>query len=258
MDIETARHLLLDQGIPIAMKIVGAIVLWMVGRLVINGLRRLIRATGSARRVDPTLLRYFESATHVLLSVLLLIAVLSVFGIETTSFAGVIAATGVAIGMAWSGLLSNFAAGVFILALRPFRVGDLIAVAGVSGIVREIGMFSTGIDTADNVRTWIGNTRVFGDNIQNFTTNGSRRVEVKVPLPAGIDVLEAMARLVERAARVPDAAKEPSPSAELTALDGHGVVALRVHAPAELYGRVTSELNRAALAWVREQAPRTS
>ncbi len=84
--------------------------------------------------------------------------------------------------MAWSGLLGNFAAGVFLMVLRPFKVGDAVTAAGVTGTVTEIGLFSSSIDTADNIRTYVGNSRIFGDTIQNFTTNPHRRVDIRVQL----------------------------------------------------------------------------
>jgi small conductance mechanosensitive channel len=92
-----------------------------------------------------------------------------VCGIETTSFAALLAAAGIAIGAAWSGLLANFAAGAFLIILRPFKVGDFISGAGITGTVKEIGLFATTIDQPDNVRTTIGNNKLFSDNIVNYT-----------------------------------------------------------------------------------------
>jgi small conductance mechanosensitive channel len=251
MDIATAKEVIFTNVVPIALRVVGAIVLWVGGRWLIGGVRRVLAAGAVARKVDPTLVRYLDSALQIMLTLLLFLAALSIFGVETTSFAGLIAAAGVALGMAWSGLLSNFAAGVFILGLQPFKVSDVIGVAGISGTVQEIGMFNTAIDTGDNVRTWIGNARIFGDNIQNFTTNGWRRVEVKVPLPAGVDVLAALLALRELAAKVPDVMAEPVPTTELAAIDGNGVVAVKVAAPARRHAHVQSELNKSVMAWLK-------
>ena len=87
----------------------------------------------------------------------MIVSILSYFGVQTNSFSALLAAVGIAIGAAWSGLLSNFAAGVFLIFLRPFRVGDLVTAGGITGIVEEIGMFTTTINTADNVKTFVGN-----------------------------------------------------------------------------------------------------
>ena len=116
--IESLIPLVLDIG----GKLLGAIALWIVGRLIIGAVRRLIRRTSEARHVDATLIRYLDSVVGVLLQILLIIAVLGVFGIQTTTFAGLLAAAGVAIGMAWSGLLANFAAGVFLILFSPFKL----------------------------------------------------------------------------------------------------------------------------------------
>src|SRR6188508_2867822 len=107
-----------------------------------------------------------ETALGVVLNVALIVAILGYFGVETTTFAALIAAGGVAIGVAWGGLLSNFAAGAFLVFLRPFKVGDAITAGGVIGTVESIGLFGTVLNTPDNVHTIIGNTKVFGDTIQ--------------------------------------------------------------------------------------------
>jgi small conductance mechanosensitive channel len=129
----------------------------------------------TARPIDATLARYLDAGANVVLKLLVVIVILGVLGIETTSFAALIAAAGIAVGAAWSGLLSNFAAGLFLLTFRPFKVGDTIAAAGVSGTVTEIGLFTTTIDMADHVQTYVGNNRLFADNVQNFSANTCRR-----------------------------------------------------------------------------------
>src|SRR6266498_2418537 len=103
------------------------------------------------QKVDPTLLRYLGTIISVTLNIILVVAILGYFGVETTSFAAIVAAAGIAIGMAWSGLLSNFAAGAFIMVLRPFKVGDFVTAGGVTGTVKEIGLFVTAIVTLENV-----------------------------------------------------------------------------------------------------------
>lgn len=257
VDVDGVKEILLNHALPVATHLVGAIVLWVVGRWVTGFLRRLLRA-GAEKRLDPTLVRYLDSSTNVLLTVLLVLAVLSIFGVETTSFAGVIAAAGVAVGMAWSGLLSNFAAGVFILALRPFRVGDQVTIAGVTGVVQEIGMFNTGIDTLENVRTWLGNTKILNENIQNYSVNGWRRVEVKLAVPPGVDAFELMTKLTEQAAKVPHVLSDPKPKATLTSLDGTGTLALHVASAPPAYAHVLDGVTRAAAEVLKEQSRATA
>jgi len=113
------------------------------------------------------------------LNIILVVAIRGYFGVETTSFAAILAAAGIAIGMAWSGLLANFAAGAFMVVLRPFKVGDFVTVGGITGTVKEVGLFVTALNTPDNVLTIIGNNKVFSDTIQNFSANPYRRVDLK-------------------------------------------------------------------------------
>jgi small conductance mechanosensitive channel len=219
MDMEQWLHKVTDSIAPMAvdvgLKIIGALALWIVGRIVIRALRGVARRAGDRRHLDPTLLRYLDSALGLLLQGLLFIAVLGVFGVQTASFAGVIAAVGVAIGMAWSGLLSNFAAGVFMVTLRPFKVGDMITVCGVTGVVHEIGLFVTTIDTPDNIRTFLGNNKIFSDTISNYSANPYRRVELVAQLAHGVDPNDAIKRLRARLAKIPNVVATPAPDVEI-------------------------------------------
>jgi small conductance mechanosensitive channel len=219
--ITQLKSLALTEALPFILKAVGALVLWFVGRTVITAFRRVLNLALQKRQLDATLIRYIESLFAGSLTILLLLAILGMMGVETTSFAALLAAAGIAIGTAWSGLLSNFAAGVFLLVLRPFRVGDEISAAGVTGVVQEIGLFATTLDTGDNLRISVGNNRLFGDNIINFTHHPHRRVVVKVPLLHGTDVNAMMHVLQERVAAVPEVQQSPAPGvavAEFTAL----------------------------------------
>src|SRR5215471_13884308 len=142
-----------DKAATVGLQIVGAVVLYIVGRwlisLVIGTLQRLLHR----QQIEPTVLRFVVNAISVLLNMTLVVAILGYFGVQTTTFAALIAAGGLAIGTAWAGLLANFAAGAFLLVLRPFKVGDVISDAGLTETVHEIGLFVTTIDTPDNVRT---------------------------------------------------------------------------------------------------------
>ncbi|MCP3141521.1 mechanosensitive ion channel family protein [Pyxidicoccus xibeiensis] len=215
------KSLALTEAVPFLLKAIGALVLWFVGRTVISGFRRVLNATLQRRQFDATLIRYIESLFTGSLTLLLLLGILGMMGFETTSFAALLAAAGIAIGTAWSGLLSNFAAGIFLLVLRPFRVGDEISAAGVSGIVQEIGLFATTVDTPDNLRVSVGNNKVFGDNIVNFTHHPHRRLTIKLPLLYGGDIQGLMGALAERVAVVPGVLAKPAAAvgvAEFTVL----------------------------------------
>lgn len=202
---------IMDYAVDIGGKIIGAIILWVVGRWLIGMAMRLLKASLTRQKIDATLVRYMGSALSVLLNVILAIAILGVFGVETTSFAGILAAAGIAIGMAWSGLLSNFAAGIFMIVLRPFKAGDYVVAADIEGTVVEIGLFITAINTPDNVRTFVGNGKVFGGTIKNFSTNPYRRVEGSAQLAHGVDPMDAKARLLANLASIPNIVDTPAP-----------------------------------------------
>src|SRR6201988_5018277 len=166
----------------IGLKIGGAIIVWVIGRWLISLSMRLLTAALTRQHVEATLIRYLISFLTIALNIVLVVAILGYFGFETTSFAALIAAVGIAIGAAWAGLLSNFAAGAFLLMFRPFKVGDYILAGGVEGTVVEIGLFTTTINTPDNVMTIVGNGKVFSDNIKNYSANPYRRVDLLAQL----------------------------------------------------------------------------
>jgi small conductance mechanosensitive channel len=228
------------------MKILGAIVFWVVGRWLINLAVRMVEGSLSRQKVDPTVLRYVGSIITVTLNVLLVIGILGYFGIQTTTFAALIAAAGVAIGMAWSGLLSNFAAGAFLIVLRPFKVGDFVTAGGVTGTVKEIGLFGTAINTPDNVLTIVGNNRIFGDSIQNFSANAYRRVDLKAQLAQGADHVAAIGLLRDRIAKIPNVLAVPAPDVEILDFTPSGpVLAVRPYCNNDHYWQVYFDTNKA-------------
>ncbi len=228
-----------------AVKLLTAIVLWIVGRYLINFAVNLLRRTLVMRHIDPTLTRYGLSILNITLTVLLVIGILGFFGIQTTTFAAVLAAAGVAIGMAWSGLLSNFAAGVFLIILRPFKTGDFITAGGVTGTVTEIGLFATTIDSPDNVVNIVGNNKIFADNIQNYTTNPFRRVELKAQLASTTDPAAAARLLSEAVKRIPNVMATPAPEIEILEFNLLGpVLAVRPFAHNNHYWQVYFDTNR--------------
>ncbi len=139
-----------------------------------------------------------------MLRVILVVAILGFFGIETASFAALLAGAGVAIGAAWSGMLGNFAAGVSLQVFRPFSVGDFITAAGVTGTVEEIGMFVTSLLAPDTVRNIVPNGKLFGDTIQNYSVHEFRRVELVAQLDNSADVAKAISLLKAGLATVPN------------------------------------------------------
>jgi len=194
----------------VGLQIVGALALYLVGRwliaLVVNAVQRVLLR----QNIEPTVMRFVGNTLSVLLNMTLVVAILGYFGVQTTTFAALIAAMGLAIGTAWAGLLANFAAGAFLLVLRPFKVGDFISAGGVTGTVHEVGLFVTTFDTPDNVKTYVGNNKIFSDTIQNFTANPFRRVDLTAQISGAADPKLAPARLKERLAAIPNVIKSPA------------------------------------------------
>lgn len=245
MDIAVIAQNLGTVVATVGLQILGAIALWIIGRWLIGVVVRLLERSLERQKVDPTVLRYVGSAISVALNIVLVVAILGYFGLETTSFAALLAATGVAIGMAWSGLLANFAAGVFLLILRPFKVEDFVHVAGVLGTVKDIGLFVTTINTLDNVRTIVGNNKIFSENIQNFTVNPYRRVDLKAQLNHSVDHNAAVRLLKERLAKIPNVKPTPEPDVEILEFNLAGpVLAVRPYCHNNHYWQVYFDTNR--------------
>jgi small conductance mechanosensitive channel len=229
----------------VGLMVVGALVLLMIGRWLIALAVRLVTRSLEKQRVDPTLLRYVGNIVSVVLNVALVVAILGYFGVETTTFAALLAAAGVAIGLAWSGLLANFAAGAFLIVLRPFKAGDFITAAGVTGTVKEIGLFVTTINTLDNVLTIVGNNKIFGDNIQNFSANPFRRVDLLAQLNHTVDHKTAIYLLKERLMRIPNVVANPAPDVEILGFNLAGpMLAVRPYCHTDHYWQVYFDTNR--------------
>lgn len=160
--------------------VIGAIALLVVGRIVAAWGRKIGRKSMTKADVDPTLVAFFSKAIYYLILIVVLIAVLSLFGVETTSLIAVLGAAGLAVGLALQGTLSNFAAGVMLLIFRPFKLGDFVDIAGTLGSVLEIGLFSTTLKTADNIKIIVPNSSVWGGTISNYNGFETRRVDLVI------------------------------------------------------------------------------
>lgn len=238
---ETAKPLV----IAIALKVGGAIVLYIIGRWLIGIVGAIINKALERQKVEPTVVRYIGNTINVALNVLLVIGILGYFGVETTSFAALIAALGIAIGAAWGGLLSNFAAGAFILVLRPFKVGDYVLAGEVEGTVRAVGLFTTAIDTPDNVNTMVGNAKVMNGTIKNFSHNAYRRVELTAQLDHTVNVPDAIARLKAALPKIANVMETPAPDVEIITFTERGpVLAVRPYVHTNHYWQVYFDTNR--------------
>ncbi len=226
------------------MKLVGAFLLWVIGRKLINISIKIIGKAVQKAEFDATLITYLTNTIKVILQVILVVAILGFFGVETTSFAALLAAVGVAIGAAWGGLLANFAAGVFLIVFRPFNEGDYISAAGVTGTVKEIGLFVTSIDTIDNVRNVVGNNALFSETIQNFSHNRYRRVDLVAQLNHNVDYRDAIARLQERVSQIDNVFTDPQPDISILEFNLAGpVLAVRPYCNNDHYWQVYFDTN---------------
>jgi small conductance mechanosensitive channel len=213
-----------------AWKIAGALALWLVGRYLIKFVLNVLGRQLASYSVDQTLTRYMQTGLSVLLNVAL---------------AALIAAGGVAIGVAWGGLLANFAAGAFLVFLRPFKVGDVVTAGGVTGRVTEVGLFGTIIDTPDNIRTIIGNNKIFSDTIQNFSANPYRRVDLTTLISSAVDHHDAIRLLKERLVRIPNVIETPAPVVDVLQFTPAGpLLCVRPFCSNENYWQVYFDTNR--------------
>jgi small conductance mechanosensitive channel len=254
LDLDTIHTFIMTRGIDFGTKVLAAIVLWIVGRwaikLVAGVLRRML---GRNERVDPTLANYLSSILAALLNLLLVLAILQVFGVQTTSFAALLAGLGLAIGTAWGGLLAHFAAGVFMQVLRPFKVGDFVTAGGVTGTVKELGIFGTTIVSPDNVVNIVGNNKIFSDTISNFSATPVRRVELTAKIANGVDPVDAAKRLRAAVEKIPNVVKDPAPDIELLSFTPEGpLLCVRPYTNNNTYWQVYFDTNRAIVETFRE------
>ena len=253
MDMTTVETFIKTTAADMLIKILAAIAFWIIGRWLIGRVISLVQAAMHRNHIDATLTRYLGSIINVALNIALVLGILGYFGIQTTSIAAMLAGAGLAIGAAWSGMLGNFAAGAFMLVLRPFKVGDFVSVGGVSGTIHELGLFGTTIVTPDNVLTLIGNGKIFSDTIQNFSALPYRRVDRTAQLAGGVDHADAIARFKAAVAKIPNVKTEPAPDVSLLDLNLVGpVIAVRPYCHTNHYWQVYFDTNDAIVRVCKE------
>lgn len=227
-------------------KVVVALVVLFVGWLVAGWVGGAARKALAKARIDETLSKFLAKTARWAVLLLVILACLSVFGVETTSFAAVLGSAGIAIGLAFQGTLGNFASGIMLLMFRPFQVGDVVTVDGITGKVDEIELFTTTIDTFDNRRFIIPNGKVFGATIENITYHDIRRADVAVGVDYTADIDHTREILTQAAHDVPGALKAPEPAVILLDL-GESCVnwSVRVWAKTVEFGTVKQAATRA-------------
>ena len=246
MNWNAIMQILQEKAASVGLQILGALLLYIIGRWLITAVVSAVERVLRRQQIEPTVMRFTGNTLSVALHITLVVAILGYFGVQTTTFAALLAAMGLAVGMAWAGLLANFAAGAFLLVLRPFKVGDFISAGGTTGTVQEIGLFVTTFDTPDNVRTYVSNNKIFSDTIQNYSANPHRRVELTAQISGAADPHLAIARLKDRMAAIPNVVKDPPPEVTIATFTPFGpVLAVRPYCHNDNYWQVYFDTNMA-------------
>lgn len=196
---------LITGGISLGKHILLALVIYLVGRWIIKFINKLVNKAMSRNTIDPAVRSFVCSLVNILLQVLLILSVVGALGVEMTSFAALLASAGVAIGMALSGNLQNFAGGLVILLLKPYKIGDYIEVAGIAGTVKKIEIFNTILTTPDNKTIIVPNASISSSTMTNYSTMEQRRVDFKIGVEYGTDlkkVKDVLERLIAADSRI--------------------------------------------------------
>ncbi len=204
-------------------KVVLALLLYLIGTWLIRRTVRVMRKIFHKRGIEPSLRNFLIMLTRITLIVLLLMTVISILGLNITSFAALLAGLGVALGSALNGALGNFAGGVTILILKPFRVGDLIESQNYFGIVREIGIVYTTILTKENKTIRLPNGALSTGVVINYTAADNLRIDMKIPLDGKLDIDKARQLAVDVMLSHPDVIKDPKPEVMITDISKDGI-----------------------------------
>ncbi len=211
MNLESLKNEITNIALDYGPKVIGAIVVWIIGSIIVKSLANLVGKLMDKRNMDESLKPFLKSLISALLKTMLVITVLGMLGIEMTSFIAILGAAGLAVGMALSGTLQNFAGGVMILIFKPFKVGDFIEAQGYAGVVKEIQIFNTIITTGDNKVIIIPNGGLSTSSLTNYSTMPTRRVDWTFGIGYGDDVdkaKEVLKRLMAEDSRI---LKDPEP-----------------------------------------------
>lgn len=201
-----------------ALPLVWALIIFIVGRMIAKVLTNVVGKMMTKSNVDETLVKFAKSMTYIALMVFVILAALGKLGIETTSFAAIIAAAGLAIGLSLQGTLGNFAAGVMLVLFRPFKVGDFVEAGGVAGVVEEVQIFSTKIKSGDNKEIIVPNGQIVGGTITNYSAKETRRVDMVIGVGYNDDLKKVRAVLEDILKKDSRILKDPEPTIGLLEL----------------------------------------
>lgn len=217
-------EMLREVAVSYSLSFVAAIVILIIGFWLATKFKNLaIRAMRKSKKIDETIVIFAGSMVRYLVIIFTVLAVLDQFGVETTSLVALLGAAGLAIGFALQGTLSNIAAGVMLLFFRPFKVGQVVDVSGTIGSVEGIGLFTTHLNTPDNVHIIVPNAQIWGSEIRNFNHNKTRRVQIDIGIGYGDDIDKALKVALAVAKKDKRVHKDPAPMAAVAGLGGSSV-----------------------------------
>lgn len=229
-DYNALMNNLIEQALWIGLKIILALAIYYVGKWITNWIIRILDRSFERRNVDLSLRNFLRSMIKVVMTILVILAAIQTLGVNTSSFLAIFASAGLAIGMALSGTLQNFAGGVILLLLRPYRIGDYITAQGQSGTVKSIGLFSTQLSTPDNRIIYVPNSAISTSIVDNYSQPTTRRVDWKVSISYGDDVDVARKEILAMLTADKRVLKEPAEPMVVLSELGNSAVILSVRA----------------------------
>jgi small conductance mechanosensitive channel len=235
---------LLDTALTLGVKIIAAVAVFIIGRWLISWIRKFFDKFLLRRRIEDTVRSFLDSLVNIMLKLVLFLFIVNILGIQTTSFAAILAAAGLAVGMAMKDNLSNFAGGVMLLINKPFKVGDRIVAHSTDGIVQSVGILYTVLLTGDNVTIFIPNGPLSTGNITNYSAQKERRIDLTFSINYGADadvVKEVLRSIIKENKLIKDT---PAPFIGITTINNGSIdITIRVWVNSGDYGAVSVNLN---------------
>jgi small conductance mechanosensitive channel len=246
VDMEQILGALTTWATEYGLRVIGAIVLLVIGRMAAGVIKGVVRRGLEKASVDATLVPFLSKGVYYLVQAVVVIAVLNLFGVQTASLVAVLGAAGLAVGLAMQGTLSNFAAGVMLLIFRPFKVGDFIDASGTMGSVEEIGIFATTLKSPDNVKIILSNAQVYGSTIKNFNGYDTRRIDLVAGISYDDNIQVALDTLHKVIAADDRVLAEPAPQIAVSNLGDSSVdIVVRPWCKGSDYWALRFDLTRA-------------
>lgn len=223
-DYNALLNNLIEQALWIGLKIILALAIYYVGKWITRWIIRILDRSFERRNVDLSLRNFLRSMIKVVMTILVILAAIQTLGVNTSSFLAIFASAGLAVGMALSGTLQNFAGGVILLLLRPYRIGDFITAQGQSGTVKAIGLFSTQLSTPDNRIIYVPNSAISSSIVDNYSQPTTRRVDWKVSISYGDDIDVVRKEILAMLTQDKRVLNDPAPIVVLAELSNSAVI----------------------------------